>query len=359
MGQPNSNESARPTSRWPHRLAWALACTTLALILAGGTVTSYQAGMAVPDWPTTYQRWFYPLNLWLNTWDVFLEHGHRMLAQVVGLLALALAGALWVLDRRKSMRYLAVALVIGVVLQGVLGGLRVVGHKVVAWLEQVAGPGLGGLRVIGDDVLLAKAHGCTGPLLFALCAALVTWTSRRWIQADQPRAYQAIEGVPRRASERPTRRLHLVALGALAAIYLQIVFGVQLRHVRPDSGPGWFVLWVWLKLTTAGLIAVGLVWLLTLVRRRPRSERMLVRRARLLVALFVVQVVLGAGAWVTKYGWPKWFTGYIWAPKYTVLQEGRLQVWLTTSHAAVGSLTLAAALSLTLWSLRLLRGAGR
>ncbi|NIP85771.1 MAG: cytochrome oxidase assembly protein, partial [Planctomycetales bacterium] len=57
-----------------------------ALIWVGGTVTTYSAGMAVPDWPTTEGHWFYPLQRWLTgAWDLFLEHGHRMLAQAVGL----------------------------------------------------------------------------------------------------------------------------------------------------------------------------------------------------------------------------------------------------------------------------------
>ena len=47
----------RPTRRlaaWPHRLALATAGATFFLILAGGLVTSTGAGLAVPDWPTTF-----------------------------------------------------------------------------------------------------------------------------------------------------------------------------------------------------------------------------------------------------------------------------------------------------------------
>ena len=56
---------------WPHRLAWTLAIVVFPLIWMGGTVTTYEAGMAVRDWPTTFSYWFYPFELWLAVWDVF------------------------------------------------------------------------------------------------------------------------------------------------------------------------------------------------------------------------------------------------------------------------------------------------
>jgi hypothetical protein len=91
------------------------------------------------------------------------------------------------------------------------------------------------------------------------------------------------------------------------------------------------------------------------VWRRARHEPIITRRATLLGIVFCAQLVLGAATWVTNYGWPKWFTDYFWAIEYTVTAKGRLLVNVTTLHVAVGSLTLVAALSLTLWLNRLLR----
>ena len=82
---------------------------------------------------------------------------------------------------------------------------------------------------------------------------------------------------------------------------------------------------------------------------------MIVRRAGLLGVIFLLQLALGAATWVTNYGWPKWFTHYVWPLNYTVVAEGKLQVLCTTTHAAVGALSLVAAMSLTLWSVRLSR----
>jgi cytochrome c oxidase assembly protein subunit 15 len=282
--------------------------------------------MAVPDWPTTEGSWFYPIGKWLGgDWDVFLEHGHRLLAQAVGLLTIALAVALWRLDPRKGTRWLGVAAVGGVILQGTIGGLR----------------------VLGDTLLLAKVHGCTGPLFFALCAAIVTLTSRRWEESTATKG----PAVP--------RILQGLAFGLCLALYVQIFLGAQLRHVSPLDAPGWFNVWVWLKVIVAGLIAVGVAWLVVHVLRRAREETIIVRRTALLAALFFVQLVLGATTWVLNYGWPMWFKDYVWQLEYTVVAEGGLQVVTTTVHAAVGSLNLVVALSLVLWSWRRWPGAAR
>jgi len=67
-----TNRPEQIFSPWPHRLAWALACAVIAMIWVGGLVTTYHAGMSVPDWPTTYGYWFYPLPRWLHAfWTCF------------------------------------------------------------------------------------------------------------------------------------------------------------------------------------------------------------------------------------------------------------------------------------------------
>ncbi len=319
--------------RWPHRLAWALALCVFPLIWMGGTVTTYDAGMAVPDWPTTYSYWFYPVQMWLAVWDVFLEHGHRLLAQLAGLVAIALAIALWRLDHRKWMRWVGVAVVAGVILQGVLGGLR----------------------VLIDDRLLARVHGCTAPLFFGLCAAVVAWTSPAWRERSLP---------DRQPADRRSLRL---AWLVTALIYLEIVLGAQLRRPSADAAFGgaslppwlqtfllgqaatWFELWVWLKVINAGLIALGVAWLVVRVWRHAGSEPMVASRATWLALIVSLQLALAGTTWVTNYGWPAWFTHGIWPLQSAILAQGRWLVLLTTAHAAVGSLTLAASLSLTLW----------
>ena len=351
-----SCESAEPmASLWPHRLAWALAITVFPLIWMGGTVTTYDAGMAVPDWPTTYDYWFYPIKLWLAVWDVFLEHGHRLMAQLAGILAILLAVALWRLDDRKWMRWVGVAIVLGVIAQGVLGGLRV-------W---------------ADDRVLARIHGCTAPLYFALCAAVVIWTSRTWRQRRlgpagvsdvMPRSPSPLAPLPEGEGR--------LAWFVTAAVYVEIVLGAQLRRPSAELGFGaielsdwmkrltfgqaasWFELWVWLKVLNAGVIALGIAWLVVRLLRQRRTaarrdepvQRVVVRRAVWLAAIVSVQLMLAITTWVTNYGWPAWFTEWIWPLQSAVFAQGRLLVLLTTAHAAIGSLTLIAALGVALWS---------
>ncbi len=364
VNRPKPSKSEQTDGPWPHRLAWILACATFVLIWVGGNVTTYEAGMAVPDWPTTEGHWFYPIQLWLGQgWDLFLEHGHRMLAQLVGLLTIALAVVLWRSDRRKWIRWLGIAALAGVIFQGIVGGLRVVGRDVVRWLEDAWTPAVSILGGIGDHVLLKKIHGSTAPLLFGLCAVLVIFTSPRWLEQDRPKEHPAAESTA-------ARRLHRLGLAVTLGVYLMIVLGVQLRHQPTDGGVGgfevwgwlkfltvglvstWFQLWVLLKLLAAGLLAIGLAWLWIHLRRHFRGQPMLVRRMQLLVGLFCVQLLLAAATWVTNYGWPAWFTENVWAIRYTVVQEGRLQAPTTTLHSALGSLNLVAALSLTVWSYR-------
>jgi hypothetical protein len=185
--------------------------------------------MAVPDWPRTYgdNMFLYPLKEWLPVWDVFLEHGHRLLGSVVGLVTIALAALLWRRDTRPTMWWLAGVALVGVCLQGVLGGLRVVGSRIsetqIAWLPApvflcIAAAGLAllvqaipagaakrrqpslwiravlvsalfavlawfGIAAVADRLFLAKVHGCTAPAFFALAAAAVVTTSPRWVPA--------------------------------------------------------------------------------------------------------------------------------------------------------------------------------
>src|SRR6186997_3734563 len=92
-------------SPWPHRWAVVLACATFPLVWVGGLVTTTDAGMAVPDWPNTYgyNLFLYPWQSWLaGPWDLFIEHGHRLLGMTAGLLAIALLATTAMVDRRPG-----------------------------------------------------------------------------------------------------------------------------------------------------------------------------------------------------------------------------------------------------------------
>src|SRR4051812_35621076 len=109
-----------------HLLAIATVVATFPLIFMGGLVTSHAAGMSVPDWPNSYgyNMFLFPPRLWVG--GILYEHTHRLMGTVVGLLAIALTIVSWTKDKRRHIRWLCTALLGTLILQGVLGGLRVV-----------------------------------------------------------------------------------------------------------------------------------------------------------------------------------------------------------------------------------------
>ena len=329
-----NNDPSNVASPWPHRWAVALACATFPLLWVGGLVTTTDAGMAVPDWPSTYgyNLFLYPWQTWLaGPWDIFVEHGHRLLGAAVGLLAIALLAVLWRSDDRVWMRWLGVAALVLVIFQGVLGGLR----------------------VLMDERTLAMFHGTTGPLFFGLTVAMVVFTSRRWRQNHSPLQGGARGGFSP-ASSPSAWQISLLAIAACILVYLQIVLGAVLRHVPIDSEPATFALAVRMHLFLAAVLSLHIVALAWWVLRHARNVKPLAALAWLLVGVLAVQLTLGAGTWLVKFAAPAWAPQWVALGRATVQEGGWLQTHLITAHVAVGSLLLAAAIALALYCVRLL-----
>ncbi|WP_460182618.1 COX15/CtaA family protein [Thermopirellula anaerolimosa] len=314
--------------RLPHRLAWALTATVFPLIWMGGLVTTYNAGMAVPDWPNTYgyNLFLYPVESWLKTWDVFLEHSHRLIGATAGFITIALLWSLWVHDRRPWMRNLGIAALLGVSLQGALGGLR----------------------VVGQEILLANVHGCVAPLFFAFTVSLTVLTSPRWRRRERS---SDCEPNSRHARGPTSRNFHAVWIVSLPIlVYLQIILGAQLRHMPPELPPGWSFLWTILHLTVAALLPIlwaACYWFACGFRSASGPRRWLQAFGWLLA----LQITLGLGTWVVNYNFPRWFQEWIVVIPYTVVQGGLLQAVVTTAHSATGSALLAVAVAYAHWAL--------
>src|SRR3954463_470596 len=190
-------------SPWPHRWAVALACATFPLVWVGGLVTTTDAGMAVPDWPNTYgyNLFLYPWQSWLaGPWDLFVEHGHRMLAATVGLITIGMLFVFMRLERRNWVRGMGFAALGLVIFQGALGGMR----------------------VLFDERTLAMLHGMTGPVFFGLTVALAVITSQAWLLGADDAS---------KISTRGGAQIRMVASVTAVLAYLQIVLGAVLRHV--------------------------------------------------------------------------------------------------------------------------------
>ena len=126
MSETKSHEfNAVKSPNVAHWIACSLVAVTGVLLTFGALVTTYEAAMAVPDWPGTYghNMFLFPFAEWFfGPWDLFLEHGHRLLGASVGFISLVLAVVVWKTNQSSTVRGLVVAAVFLVVLQGVLGG---------------------------------------------------------------------------------------------------------------------------------------------------------------------------------------------------------------------------------------------
>jgi cytochrome c oxidase assembly protein subunit 15 len=270
---------------------------TFPLLFIGGLVTSKGAGLAVPDWPTTfgYNMFLYPWSKMVG--NIFYEHSHRLVASFVGLLTIALALAFWLRERRSWLRWLGLATLGLVILQGIMGGLRVI------LLEHT----------------LAIFHAATAQAFFALTICLAMFTSAEWKNSASGNLLD--DG----------GRLRRLAAITSGLIYLQIIFGAVLRHTgeRLDA-----------HLAFAALVALHVILILLRVSRDRANSTRLVRPALLLFVLLLAQLALGGLSYFAK------FTTFLRIPVDLV-------VLLTTTHLAVGALMLAASVTLTLRSYRL------
>lgn len=294
-------------------MAWLLACATFPLIWVGGLVTTTDAGMAFRDWLTSDGHFmlFYP---WLSSaGEKFVEHGHRLLGAAAGFLSIALVVVVWRTEPRGWVRKFSLLILAGVILQGVLGGMR----------------------VVLDERTLALVHGCTGPLFFMMCVAMVVFTSPWWREIE---------------SEAPTgktRGLLRLAVLCTALALAQLAVGAVVRHsphLTGEYAPALFHAAVYFHLLLALLIVVHVL----LLAWRCYRNHLQVAGSLCLVALVGLQIVLGMETWVRKYGLPRWASGLVGEMSFVNREADFVQNAIVTSHVAVGSLILAVSLVIAL-----------
>ena len=190
------NANAQKHSPWLFWFAVLTAVATFFLIGIGGLVTSHEAGMSVPDWPTTYgyNMFLFPISKWVG--GVFYEHSHRLAASGVGLLTTILAVWLWLKDSRKWIHWLGVTAFLLVVAQGILGGLRVRWHM--------------------DS--LGIFHGAVAQSFLVLLCLLALFTSRWWQNSETEKQIPVRRGL----------RSHVFFVTIL--IFVQLLVGATMRH---------------------------------------------------------------------------------------------------------------------------------
>jgi heme a synthase len=320
--------------KWLHRFAWFASIATLLLIWSGGLVTSKGFGLAVPDWPTSfgYNMFLFPISKWVG--GIFFEHTHRLIASTVGFLTIILAIWIWRVDGRHWVRNLVWAALGAVILQGVLGGLRV--------------------TLLKDEIGIF--HALLAQAFLGMLIVITLATSRLW---------QRLHKTDFIASA--TRSLFRVVIATTILIYLQLGLGATMRHqhrdlsildfplayraIIPDTSDARLAeinAWrdaralsdvtafqIWLQLThrfVALLITAGVIAALILARKTGREAGMLSRFTDIWFLLLACQITLGA--WV------------IWSNKAADI---------ATTHVAVGATMFVLGVALSAICLRVLK----
>lgn len=282
-----------------HRFAVLVAIATFLLIIAGALVTSNDAGLSVPDWPTSFGS-LYKLPPMVG--GVQYEHSHRMIAEFVGLLIIVLAVWTQRVETRKWMKVVGWTGLGTVIAQGIFGGLTVK-FKLLWWTSTI--------------------HATMGQMLFCIVVAMALFTSRAWLHEYEPIAENDLW--PSTAT--------LAALAA-ACVWVQLILGAAFRHYGMRLLP---------HLIGACVVTAVLCWTIVRVLTRYGSVNPLRGSAQLLLALLMIQLGLGFFAFLSR---------MVWRPEADAPTP--LTVAGTVSHVAGGALVLAASVVLAIQARRLI-----
>ena len=276
-------------------MAWA----TFFLIVAGALVTSNDAGLSVPDWPTSFGS-LYKLPPMVG--GIKWEHSHRMIAEFIGLLIIVVAVWTQRVERRPWMRALGWTALAAVITQGIIGGITV---------------------KLGLLWWTSTAHATLGQMIFCIVVAMALFTSRGWIQSSEHLTEQPLwPSTP------------VLATIAAACVWVQLILGAAFRHFGIKLLP---------HLIGACVVTAVLCW--TVVRVLSLYGRVdpLRKLAQLILALLMVQLGLGFCAYLTRLRWG-----------HNAVQPWQIMVVSTVAHVAWGALVLAAIVVLAIQTWRMI-----
>lgn len=284
-------------NRAHHAFAVFTACATLVVITAGALVTSNDAGLSVPDWPTSFG---YLVKVPRFVGGVRYEWSHRMVAG--SLLTLTLAIAIWTLlvEQRRWLRWLAAAAFGTVILQATLGGMTV---------------------LFFQPPWLSTAHATVAQTFFCIAVSIALFTGRKWVE-EQPQ----VEFDSRRPS------LFTLTLLSIFILYVQLVLGGMFRH----HGMSW-----WPHVVNAVLATIVLGWTAICAISGYSKIDAVRRPAIIMLTLLITQICLGFAAFVTRIEWAR-----------DAAQPELPMVAATVSHVAVGALLLATTVVLAIQTWR-------
>ncbi len=282
-----------------HRFIVILAWATFLLIVAGALVTSNDAGLSVPDWPTSFGS-LYKLPPMVG--GVQYEHTHRMIAEFIGLLIIVMAVWTQRVDSRKWMRVLGWTALGAVIGQGILGGITVL--HFLPWS-------------------VSTAHATLAQMIFCIVVAMALFTSRTWLEDS---------ATIREADLTPSTST-LTALAA-ACVWVQLILGAAFRHSGIKILP---------HLVGACVVTVILCWTIVRILTRYGNVGHLRKPAELLLAMLLLQLGLGFFAYLTRM-----------TRGHNAIQPMQIMVVTTVAHVAGGALVMAVAVVLAIQARRMI-----
>jgi cytochrome c oxidase assembly protein subunit 15 len=253
----------------------------------------------VPDWPTSFGS-LYKLPPMVG--GIKYEHGHRMFAEFIGLLIIAVAVWTQRAERRKWMRVLAWTALAAVVTQGIIGGITV---------------------KLGLLWWTSTAHATLGQMIFCIVVAMALFTSRGWLQSsDAIHEQQLWPNTP------------ALATIAAACVWVQLILGASFRHFGMKLLP---------HLIGACVVTAVLCWTVVRVLSCYGKVALLRNLAQLILGLLMVQLGLGFCAYLTRLRWG-----------HDAVQPWQIMVVSTVAHVAWGALVLAATVVLAIQTRRMI-----
>lgn len=259
------------------------------LVVAGGLVTSRDAGLSVPDWPLSYGKLMPPME-----GGIFYEHGHRMIATMVGMFTIVSMVWLARTEKRKWLRMLGVAALLAVITQGILGGMTVL--LLLPWW-------------------VSTSHATLAQLFFSTTVAISMFTSAWWLAGPT---------VTKESVAAPIRRLSLLAP---ILVVCQLALGAAARHKAIGSI---------YHICGSPIVAGVILWLCLRISLHYSQHLELRRAALTLAGITFSQVFLGIAAYMTRIAYAD------------AVQPMPLMVTFTVLHVAVGALTLASSVALAI-----------
>lgn len=274
------------------KLAIAATLASLLPLGMGSLVTTLGAGMAFPDWPTSDGQGMLSYPWHLAAGHQFVEHGHRLAGVMIGLFSIALCVVAWAARSTKPVRVVCTIALAGVIVQGILGGMR----------------------VLMDERMLAYGHSVFGCLVFVSLCTVILMTNKDRLEF--------------RFNCPSDSSIRFLAYLFPAITFSQYILGGSLRHL----GSG-------LHLHLGGAV-VTLFITSAVVRASNRTEAPGVRKmAQIAKATVLLQVLLGVFTWMTKYGFPQ--LGYV------AVQHSTSQIVIRTVHTIAGMAVVASSVA---WS---------